>query len=618
MPSGRLRIGFQAPGTYRLNCDYGTYALVGSDAPLLQDTGSVENPFKFTPGHYLMFDSGASTTKEDNFATMDLYANESALVGFHRKERWKNLEGNTAGDYTAGFALIDEYLDNLPAGKKFILEVREQLFGSSVPDDAHGLLPTYMDDIADGPYLWPGGAAWSGTLIIQAQLDTVEGMDRYIALYEAYAARYDDDDRFEMMRGGETSVAVPSSMGWDYTQYKNQLKRFATAARAAWTRTPIGIGTNYIGSYADMQELFDRCVDEQICTGGPDTMPRDERQFWDAEVYLGNQGSPLTDYRGLVPRIACVDGTEIGGYLGNFTPAQLWNDASYGHDNMIPTHWSWYHNTPGRMPDSTPATQWGNGSTQGILWWIRNHPLTLENTVNPYGGGGNPDPDPGGSGPIETVAVGAVATANNASVTPAYGDTPQLGDMGIVVATMRAGSAGRSLAVSGYTQLAVFGSNSQSPLYFFAKSLTAAEGNPTVVPTGGASGEVVQAVAILLRDTEPSVASLLHVAQNKSTTGASSSNPIVTPAATITQNDCLLIMAATYQDDATNFGSFNPGGAGAWTRDTFSATTTGNDQTLAVWTKLQTTATSIPASTVSITGGSAVLARTTLVALKGA
>lgn len=614
MPSGRLRIGFPPPGTYRLNVDMGIYAVAGQDAPLLQDTGSVENPFKFTPGHYLMFDSGASTTQTDNVNTMTAHANEANLAGFLRKERWKNLE-STQGNYTPGFALVDAYLDALPAGKKFILQVRDQLFGTTPPGDAHGLLPTYMDNIADGPYVWTGGASWSGTLIVQAQIDTAEGMDRLIALHQAFAARYDNDDRFEMIVTGETAVGVP---GFDHVALTSQYRRFATAARAAWTRTPVKISTNFINNYTNMQSLIDRCVDEQIAIGGPDTMPRAERQFHDNEVYLGNQGSPLTDYRGLVPRVAEVDGTELGGYLGSFTPAEIWNDASYGHDNMRPTHWCWYHNTPGRSPNSTSANQWGNGVSQGILWWIRNHPLTLENTTNPYGGGGNPDPDPGGEGPISVVATGTVVVADNASVTPAYGATPALGDIGLIVSTIRAAGGGPSLAISGYTQIAVFGAGSQSPLYFHAKSLTAAEGNPTVVPTGGSSGQTVQAVALLLRNTEPSVAAILHTAQNKSTTGASSSTPIVTPAATITQDDCLLIMATTYQDNATDFGAYNPGGGGAWTRDAFSATTTGNDQTLSVWTKLQTTATNIPASTVTITGGSAVLARTSLIALKGA
>lgn len=614
MPSGRLRIGFSSPGTYRLTMESGLYVVTGQDAPLLQDTGSVENPFKFTPGHYLTFDSGASTTKEDNFATMAAHANEANIVGFFRKERWKNLEGNTPGDYTAGFALIDEYLDELPAGKKFILSVRDQLFGGSVPDDAHGLLPTYMDDVADGPYLWPGGSAWSGSLIVQFQVDTEAGMDRLIALHEAYAARYDDDDRFEMICTGETAVGVP---GINNTAILNQYLRFCTAVRAAWTRTPVRITTNFLGNYANMQTLINKCVDEQIATGGPDTMPRADRQFHDAEVYLGNQGSPLTDYRGSVPRVADVDGTELGGYLGSYTPSELWNDASYGHDNMRPTHWLWYHNTPGRTPDSTAANQWGNGTTQGILWWIRNHPLTVENTVNPYGGGGNPDPDPGGSGPIEVVATGAVAAADNSNVSPAWGATTQSGDTGVVVATIRAGSSGKTLSMSGWTQGAVFGENSQNPLYFFFKTLSAGESAPTVVLTGGVAGNTVQAVTLLLRDTD-AVASMLHVAQNKSTSGASSSTPIATPATTITQDNCLLILAATYQDDATNFGNYNPAAAGAWTRNVFSATTLGNDNTLAVWTKLQTAASSIPAASVSITGGSAVLARTTLVAIKGA
>jgi hypothetical protein len=579
------------------------------------DTGETTVPFKFTPGHYLMFDSGSGGgTAQDKQDLMQDFANETNLVGFYLKERWKNLEGNTQGDYTAGFALIDSYLAALPAGKKFMLQVREQLFGGSIPSDAHGLLPTYHDNLDDGPYLWPGGAAWSGTLIVQAAVDCPETNDAKIALFQAYLQRYEDDDRFEMITTGETSVAVPSSQGFSYSDYTTELLSLISETRDVSLRTPVHISTNYVDTDAHMQQIVDRCVAEQVAIGGPDTMPRDERRFQDNDIYLGLTGSPVTDYRGLVPRVAEVDGTEVGGYLGNFTPAQLWNDVSYGHDSMRPTHWCWYHNLPGRNPDSTAATQW-----DAMLDWIRGHQLTTENTTNPYGGtSGGPPPDPGGAGPIEIVAVGTVSEANNASVSPAYGATPQASDVGIALGLIRAASAGRTLACSGYSTIDTFGASSQQPMYAFAKTLSAAEGAPTITPSGGASGDVLQAVSLLLRNTA-SAATILHNQGHKTTTGASSSVPIVTPILEVTEDNCLIVMVVTYQLDCSSFGNYNPLGDGNWTLQRFASTTTGNNQAIAVYSRLQTTATSIPASTVTISGQSTgVVARTMAIALKAA
>lgn len=579
------------------------------------DTGETTSPFKYAPGHYLMFDSGSGGgTAAEKQTLMGTFANETNLVGFYLKERWKNLEGNTQGDYTAGFALIDSYLNALPAGKKFMLQVREQLFGGSIPDDAHGLLPTYHDALDDGPYLWPGGTAWSGTLIIQAAVDCPETNDAKIALLQAYLQRYEDDDRFEMISTGETSVAVPANQGFSYADYITELLRLISETRSVSVRTPIHISTNYVDTDAHMQQIIDRCLAEQVAIGGPDTMPRDERRFQDNDIYLGLTGSPVRDYRGLVPRVAEVDGTEVGGYLGNFTPAQIWNDVSYGHDNMRATHWPWYHNLPGRMPDSTAGTQWN-----AMLDWIRGHQLTTANTTNPYGGtSGGPSPEPGGSGPISIVSVGTVSEANNASVSPAYGATPQAGDVGIVYGALRAATAGRTLACSGYSTLDSFGASSQQPMYVFGKTLAAAEGSPTVTPSGSASGEVLQAVTMLLRNTA-SAATILHNQSHKTTTGANSSTPIQTAALTVTEDDCLIVALVSYQLDCSALGNFNPLADGNWTQQRFASTTTGNNQAIAVYTRLQTTATNIPASTITITGqATGVVARTILVALKAA
>lgn len=583
------------------------------------DTGETLSPIGFTPGHYLAFDTGSGGgTAQDKQDLMQDYTNETNLVGFYLRERWKNLEGNTRGDFTVGFALIDSYLAALPAGKKLILGVRDQLFGSSVPEDGHGLLPTYLDGIANGPALWPGGTAWSGSLIVQAQIYEEAGMDCYIDLFSAYIERYQDDVRFELIATGETAMGVVGQ-GYSAAKLLTQYQRFASEIRAVATKKAVLISTNYLGTDAQMQSLLDVCVDEQIATGGPDTTPRDARRFQDADIYLGLTGNPIRDYRGLLPRIAKVDQPEVGGYIGNFTPAQLWSDVSYGHDNMRPTHWLWYHNLPGRAPDSTAATQWGDGTSQGILWWIRGHQLTTENTTNPYGGtSGGPSPDPGGPGPISIVAVGTVSEADNASVSPAYGVTPQANDVGIVYGALRTAASGRTLACSGYSTLDSFGASSQQPMYVFAKTLAASEGAPTVTPSGGVAGNVLQALTLLLRNTA-SAATILHNQSHKTTTGANSSTPIQTAELTVTEDDCLIVALVSYQLDCSALGNFNPLGDGNWTQQRFASTTTGSNQAIAVYTRLQTTATNIPASTISISGqATGVVARTILVALKAA
>lgn len=365
---------------------------------------------------------------------------------------------------------------------------------------------------------------------------------------------------------------------------------------------------------AHMQEVIEAMVPYQICGGGPDTLPRSSRVIWGNDVYQGRTGSPIVDYRGLIPWISQVDLTEVGGYLGNFTPSQIWGDPDYGHDALRPTHWFWYYNQPGAAPDSTAATQFS-----AMLEWMEDHPLTTANTTNPYGGtSGGPSPDPGGSGPISIVAAGTVSDADNASVSPAYGATPQAGDIGIVYGALRTATSGRTLSCSGYSTLDSFGASSQQPMYVFAKGLAAGEGAPTVTPSGGVAGNVLQAVTLLLRNTAPA-ATILHNQGHKTTTGANSSTPIQTAELAVTEDDCLIVALVSYQLDCTSLGNFNPLGDGNWTLQRFASTTTGSNQAIAVYTRLQTTATNIPASTIAITGQSTgVVARTILVALKAA
>lgn len=615
MGSARLRIGYPDPGAYTFAMEQGLYSLTGQSAELTY-SAIQGTDFKFTPGHYLMFDvgSGGGTAAEKQ-TLMGTFASETNLVGFFLKERWKNLEGNTQGDYSAGDALIDSYLDALPAGKVFVLGVRDQLFGGSVPSDGHGLLPTYLDGIDDGPALWPGGDPWSGTLIIQAKLYEQATMDRYIALFTHYIDRYKDDPRFEMMLTGETAMGVVGQ-GYSSTKLLTQYLRFAQTVRGLFDGQPVGISTNYLGSLTSIQVLMEACGAYLIDTGGPDNMPRADRQFDDAEVYLGNDGSDPGDLRGIVPRICQVDGTELGGYLGSFTPAQIENDASYGRANMRYTRIMWYHNTPGRMPESTAANQWGNGTGQGILWHIRNNPLVAD---YPYGTPVDEEPEEPTPGPITHVSTGTVVEANAASVTPGYGATAQAGDLLLTYATIRAATAGRTLTCAGTTTLRDFGASSQTPCYLFAKIAVGGEtSSPAVVPVGAASGETVQAVGFILRNTLGDLASVVHVGANKTTSTAGTGLPIQTAALAVTQPNCILLNLVSFQRASSAMGNFDPNSDGNWDRPVYQSTTLGNDQSIAIYTRQQTTAQSILGGTLTVTQSTAALARTMLVALRAA
>jgi hypothetical protein len=580
-------------------------------------TGETTVPFKFSPGHYILLPSTTgSWAIEDDMVVMALYENDPRIKGYVKRIRWRHLETNTQGDYSNGDALLATYLGALGSGQRLVLSVLTQLYGGVPVADAHSLLPTYLDNIDGGPYFYDGtGADWGGAQNIQAHLNTPGGMEAHINLFEHLAGLLDDDDRFEMISKGETAVSTPSALGWSYSDYKNELiTNFIPRARTAWTRTPIRIGVNYMQTQAHMQEVIEAMVPYQICGGGPDTLPRSARVIWGNDIYQGRTGSPTKDYRGLIPWISQVDLTEVGGYLGNFTPAQIWGDPDYGHDALRPTHWFWYYNQPGAAPDSTAATQFNS-----MLAWMESHPLTTENTTNPYGSGvAPPDPDPGGPGPIEYIATGSVVEANYAPVTVAYGATPQAGDLGLIFAFIQTGSAGKTLACNnGFTLLDSFGASSQQPMYVFGKILSAAETGAIITPSGGASGNVVQAFTVLLRNTAGPISSVVHSFAHKSTTGASQTNAILTPALTMTQDDCIAFLAVSFQLDSTGMGTFNPGGAGAWTQRKHQSTTTGNNQSIALYSSLQTTAANIAASTLAVTGqATGVTARTIAISIK--
>lgn len=203
---------------------------------------------------------------------------------------------------------------------------------------------------------------------------------------------------------------------------------------------------------------------------------------------------------------------------------------------------------------------------------------------------------------IQYVSNGAVVEADNAPVSPGPGVTPVANDIMLAIGALQAGSGGRTLSCSGYTTIEERGVSGQQPISMFGKVCEAGEVNPTITPNGGTSGNVLQGVAILLRGADTNLATIKHNSSHDSTLNASNDNPIVTPALSITVPNCLVVLMVTLGINATSLGGFNPAGGGTWTQTIYDDTTTGNNQTFAVYTSLQTSPVSIVAHDVQMTG----------------
>lgn len=217
---------------------------------------------------------------------------------------------------------------------------------------------------------------------------------------------------------------------------------------------------------------------------------------------------------------------------------------------------------------------------------------------------------------ISYVSTGTVVEADNAAVNPAYGSTSLANDVALIIGAMQTGSTGRSLAISGtYSQLDARGVSGQQPLYLWAKVAGAGETAPTVTPSGGAAGNVVQSYGILLRGAMTDMNNIVHNVAHTASLGVDNDTPIDTPALTITQDNCMLFLYLSCQGTISSLDDYDPG-PGVWTPQVYAATATGNNQTVALYSCLQTTAANIPVSSITANGGASGTARAVLVALQ--
>lgn len=202
---------------------------------------------------------------------------------------------------------------------------------------------------------------------------------------------------------------------------------------------------------------------------------------------------------------------------------------------------------------------------------------------------------------ITYVAVGAVATANNASVTPALPAGIVVGDLLVCLASIRNSGAGSVNVPAGWTVMRQSGNMS-----LLGRRYVAGDAAPVVTFAGGVlnADTMAQVAAFRRADLVPvtGIDQLNGSAQN-----------VAFPALTVPANNLAILMYGWKQDDWTSVAVL----AGA-TEIAEPTTTTGDDASM-VWDYvIQTAKANIAVGSFVVTGGAAAISRGAVVAVQHA
>lgn len=209
------------------------------------------------------------------------------------------------------------------------------------------------------------------------------------------------------------------------------------------------------------------------------------------------------------------------------------------------------------------------------------------------------------------IAAGTVAHGNNASVAPALpaGITADAGQLLLVWAAIRNSGTGTVDLPSGWTSIANFG-NARLFGRYYVTGVTA----PTVTFTGGAANADTSAQMCAFSGLSLHADSGKYLYPNPSpqTQLNGSAQDIAYPALSVRYNGCVVILAGWKADDWTSVATPAAMDAEIGEPDT----TTGDDQGIAWYYDIQTTATDIAAGSMVVTGGASAISRAVLVALR--
>jgi hypothetical protein len=354
--------------------DVGTRAGISPSA--ITVAGDV--PLKWHPGHYAMPDAVLFSTSTSAHTTLwGQISSVSNFVGGSIIVPWGQLEPTTAGNYT--WTLLDAQIAALDAvGKKASIVVWSHRYSSSslpsTPQTGDRYFPDYL--ISSGDVVAGGG-------IQQATLWREATMDRYIALFDAIADRYESDDRVAFVKTAETAFV---NTGGDFSGagLLAQWARLAEYLPTIFQRTPVSVEANFLVTQTDMPTLMQACVDSGAGMGGPDMFPVEfsgSSDNWGqrclrGERYVGGVWTPgvATNFQPVIPVLMeqqVVRSTSA-------TPAMYYNAAVTRYSA---THVTWQAKTTAFLYGSggatlVPAMDWAN-----VLAYVRDNSLPLRTTT---------------------------------------------------------------------------------------------------------------------------------------------------------------------------------------------------------------------------------------------
>ena len=266
-----------------------------------------------------------NATQAQRFSYYDAIGSNRNIAGVTIGLRWADLEG-AQGDYSKGIALISATLDrlkSLPAPKRLFIRMHPMCYGENCSDDKHlaRYYPAYVVKM-DG-----AGAITSGTM---AAFWNPAVNDRYIALMQAIAKAFDNDPYFEGIAPIRETSAGPVNKNFTIDALYAQWRRLAAASAAAFVKSNVVFFVNGMGGQKNVDDFIAYLYPLKVGVGAPDTCSLElcgASRLNSVRTLTGLSGG--VDYRGKMPIIWSVEGTELGlakfGVAGGYTAQQVFD-----------------------------------------------------------------------------------------------------------------------------------------------------------------------------------------------------------------------------------------------------------------------------------------------------
>lgn len=244
------------------------------------------NIVKWHPGSYrtgTTIDGGGSSppngsdTPDSAFLAMANTNFKGVLIAYY----WGALEWGTPGNFD--FSRIRHDRDVAKSiGKQLMIQINTHEFSKSTFAPNWLLPPGIYDDPVNG---WAPRCTPPTVCGVAAQLYKQSTMDRYIALWNALAAEFDNDPTVELMNTSEMAAFNNPPPGYTLGALRTQWYRWIDSQTGKWPHTTVMLAVNYFFNQTATRELIDYGITRRFGISGPDLAPY--QHIWGQDVVSG-------------------------------------------------------------------------------------------------------------------------------------------------------------------------------------------------------------------------------------------------------------------------------------------------------------------------------------------